>query len=66
MKSLLYEQYKWVKLNRRMVKNKLKQESATSTVFCYGAKPCALHFPPLPDKEIMALNSMPSFSSITL
>ena len=27
MKSLSYEQYNWVKFNRKMVKNKLKQES---------------------------------------
>ena len=27
MKSLSYQQYNWVKLSRRMVKNKLKQGS---------------------------------------
>ena len=42
MKSLSYEQHEWVKLNRRTVKSKLKQGKATSTVFCYGAKPYAL------------------------
>ena len=35
MKSLSYEQYNWVELNRRMVKNKFKQDSNIYSIY-YG------------------------------